>query len=63
VFRLTFLIVKVTARDKGTGNKEHVTINSEKRYSNEEIERMVKDAKKYRMKDKMVSVNIHNILI
>jgi len=62
VFRLTFLIAKVTARDKSTGNKEHVTINNERRYSNEEIERMIKDAKKYRIKDKMVSVNIHVLI-
>ncbi|KAI1211384.1 78 KDA glucose-regulated protein-like protein precursor [Annulohypoxylon truncatum] len=46
-------ILKVSAHDKGTGNKESVTITNDKgRLSQEEIERMVAEAEKFAEEDK-----------
>jgi L1 cell adhesion molecule like protein len=46
-------ILKVTAQDKTTGNKNCITITTDKGgLSKEEIERMVQDAKKYKSEDK-----------
>ncbi|CAF0893954.1 unnamed protein product [Adineta ricciae] len=48
-------ILKVTAEDKGTGNKNNVVINSNtNRLSPDEIERMIKDSEKFAEEDKKV---------
>jgi heat shock protein 5 len=48
-------ILKVTAEDKGTGNKNNIVINSNtNRLSPDEIERMIKDSEKYADEDKKV---------
>merc|ERR1719318_2232526 len=52
-------ILKVTAEDKGTGNKEQITItNDQNRLSPEDIERMVNDAEKYSDDDKKVKEKV-----
>lgn len=46
-------ILRVTAEDKGTGNKNKITItNDQNRLTPEEIERMVNDAEKFAEEDK-----------
>ncbi len=45
-------IVNVTAKDKGTGREQHITITSSTNMSQEDIDRAVKDAEKYAAEDK-----------
>ena len=45
-------IVNVTAKDKGTGKEQHITITSSTNMSKEDIERAVKDAEKFAEQDK-----------
>ncbi len=45
-------IVNVTAKDKGTGKEQHITITSSTNMSKEDIERAVKDAEKFAEEDK-----------
>merc|ERR1712085_33443 len=52
-------ILQVSAEDKGTGKKEQITITAEKgRLSEEEIERMVREAEEYADDDKKVKERI-----
>ncbi len=52
-------ILNVGAEDKGTGKKERITITAEKgRLSQEEIERMVKEAEEFAEQDKAVKAKI-----
>jgi molecular chaperone DnaK len=45
-------IVHVSAEDKGTGNKENITIESSSGLSDEEIDQMVQDAEEHEEEDK-----------
>ena len=45
-------IVNVTAKDKGTGKEQHITITSSTNMSQEDIDRAVKDAEKFAEEDK-----------
>jgi len=45
-------IVNVSAKDKGTGKEQHITITSGGNMSKEDIENAVKDAEKYAEEDK-----------
>jgi len=45
-------IVNVTAKDKGTGKEQHITITSSTNMSQEDIDRAVKDAEKFAAEDK-----------
>ena len=45
-------IVNVTAKDKGTGKEQHITITSSTNMSDEDIERAVKDAERFAADDK-----------
>ncbi|PRX28350.1 molecular chaperone DnaK [Orenia metallireducens] len=45
-------IVHVSAKDKGTGNEQQITIKSDTGLSEEEIERMVQDAESHAEEDK-----------
>jgi len=45
-------IVNVTAKDKGTGKEQHITITSSTNMSKEDIEKAVKDAEKFAEEDK-----------
>ncbi|MBF0505085.1 MAG: molecular chaperone DnaK [Candidatus Omnitrophica bacterium] len=45
-------IVHVTAKDKGTGKEQSIKITAPTKLSNEEIEKMVRDAEKYADADK-----------
>lgn len=45
-------IVNVSAKDRGTGKEQHITITSGGNMSKEDIERAVKDAEKYAEEDK-----------
>ncbi len=45
-------IVNVTAKDKGTGREQHITITSSTNMSKEDIDRAVKDAEKFAEEDK-----------
>ncbi len=45
-------IVNVSAKDKGTGKEQHITITSTTNMSKEDIDRAVKDAEKYAEEDK-----------
>ena len=47
-------IVNVSAKDKGTGKEQHITITSSTNMSNEDIDRAVKEAEKYAEEDKKV---------
>ena len=48
-------ILKVSAEDKGTGNKEKITINNDQnRLTPEDIERMINDAEKFADEDKVM---------
>ncbi|ETE59912.1 78 kDa glucose-regulated protein [Ophiophagus hannah] len=52
-------ILRVTAEDKGTGNKNKITItNDQNRLTPEEIERMVNDAEKFAEEDKKLKERI-----
>jgi len=52
-------ILQVSAEDKGTGKAEKITITAEKgRLSDEEIERMVKEAEDYAEEDKKIKERI-----
>lgn len=52
-------ILKVTAEDKGTGNKNNIVINSNtNRLSPEEIDRMIKDSEKFADEDKKVKERV-----
>lgn len=44
-------IVNVSARDKGTGKEQHISIQASGGLSDEEVERMVKDAAEYAEED------------
>lgn len=45
-------IVNVTAKDKGTGKEQHITITSSTNMSKEDVEKAVKDAEKFAEQDK-----------
>ena len=45
-------IVNVTAKDKGTGREQHITITSSTNMSKEDIDRAVRDAEKFAAEDK-----------
>ena len=45
-------IVNVSARDKGTGKEQHITITSSTNMSKEDIDRAVKEAEKFAAEDK-----------
>ena len=45
-------IVKVTAKDKGTGKQQQITISGSTALSDEEVDRMVKDAEAHAEEDK-----------
>jgi chaperone protein DnaK len=52
-------ILKVSAEDKGTGNKNNIVINNnQNRLSPEDIERMIKDAEKFADEDKKVKERV-----
>jgi chaperone protein DnaK len=55
-------IVNVTAKDKGTGKEQHITITSSTNMSKDDIDRAVKDAEKFATEDKKLkeSVEIKN---
>ncbi len=55
-------IVNVTAKDKGTGKEQHITITSSTNMSQEDIDRAVKDAEKFAEEDKKAkeAVEIRN---
>ena len=44
-------IVKVSAKDKGTNKEQHITIQNSSGLSDEEIDRMVKDAEAHKAED------------
>ncbi len=46
-------IVNVTAKDKGTGKVQHITITSSSGLSEKEIEKMIKDAQEHEAEDKL----------
>lgn len=45
-------ILNVSARDKGTGKEQRITITASTNLSDDEVEKMVKDAEKYSAEDK-----------
>jgi len=45
-------IVKVTAKDKGTGKQQQITISGSTALSDDEVDRMVKDAESHAEEDK-----------
>ena len=51
-------IVNVSAKDKGTGKEQHITITSSSNMSKEDIDRAVKDAEKYAEEDKKLKENV-----
>ncbi|MHA1338436.1 MAG: molecular chaperone DnaK [Promethearchaeota archaeon] len=51
-------IVNVTAKDLGTGKKQAITIEGHKRLSEDEIQRMIEEAKKYEEQDKKIREKI-----
>lgn len=52
-------ILRVSAEDKGTGNKQKITItNDQNRLTPEDIERMVNDAEKFADDDKVVKEKV-----
>lgn len=55
-------IINVSAKDKGTGKEQKITIASSNKLSKEEIDELVKQAEKFADADKkkMESVEIHN---
>ena len=44
--------MNVSAKDKGTGKEQHITITSSTNMSKEDIDKAVKDAEKYAEEDK-----------
>jgi molecular chaperone DnaK len=55
-------IVNVTAKDKGTGKEQHITITSSTNMSKEDIEKAIKEAEKFAEEDKKLkeAVDIKN---
>jgi molecular chaperone DnaK len=55
-------IVNVTAKDKGTGKEQHITITSSTNMSKEDIEKAIKEAEKFAEEDKKLkeAVEIKN---
>ena len=55
-------IVNVTAKDKGTGKEQHITITSSTNMSQEDIDRAVKDAERFAEEDKKAkeAVDVRN---
>jgi len=51
-------IVNVTAKDKGTGKEQNITITSSTNMSKEDIERAVKEAEMHAAEDKILKENI-----
>lgn len=51
-------IVNVTAKDKGTGKEQHITITSSTNMSKEQIEKAVKDAEMHAEEDKKVKEKV-----
>jgi molecular chaperone DnaK len=51
-------IVNVTARDKGTGKEQHITITSSTNMSKEDIDKAVKDAERFAEEDKKTKETI-----
>ena len=51
-------ILNVTAKDKGTGKEQHITITADSGLSDEEVERMVNEAKAHEADDKAVKDKI-----
>jgi len=52
-------ILQVSAEDKGTGNKEKITItNDQNRLTPEDIERMIRDAEKFADEDKQLKEKV-----
>lgn len=51
-------IVNVSAKDKGTGKEQKITITSSSGLSKEEIERMVKDAEEHAAEDRKIKETI-----
>uniref|UniRef100_H2Z066 Uncharacterized protein n=1 Tax=Ciona savignyi TaxID=51511 RepID=H2Z066_CIOSA len=52
-------ILRVSAEDKGTGNKEKITIkNDDNRLSKEDIDRMVQDAEKFASEDQKLKEKV-----
>jgi molecular chaperone DnaK len=50
-------ILNVTAKDKGTGKEQHITITANSGLSDEEIERMIKEAELHAEEDKQFKKN------
>jgi len=54
-------ILQVSAEDKGTGNKEKITItNDQNRLTPDDIERMIKDAEKFADDDKKIKEKVES---
>ena len=51
-------IVNVTAKDKGTGKEQHITITSSTNMDKSEIEKAVKDAEKFAEEDKKMKEKV-----
>jgi len=52
-------ILRVSAEDKGTGNKNNIVINNDQnRLSPEDIDRMINDAEKFAEEDKRVKEKV-----
>jgi molecular chaperone DnaK len=54
-------ILSVTATDKGTGKEQHITVESKGNLSNEDIERMKKEAEEYAESDKKEMERVNKI--
>jgi len=54
-------ILRVSAEDKGTGNKNNIVINNDQnRLSPEDIDRMINDAEKFAEEDKKVKERVES---
>ena len=53
-------ILRVSAKDKGSGNKEAITITDDHRLTPEDIERMVNEAERYAEEDKKVKERVES---
>ena len=51
-------IVNVTAKDKGTGKEQHITITSSTNMSKEDIDKAVKDAERFADEDKKIKEEV-----
>ena len=51
-------ILQVSAEDKGTGNKEKITITNDKKMSPEEIQRMIDLAKEFEEEDAKLKARV-----